>query len=100
MTTTIVIAIALVLSIGFHFIGVYAGAKKIVWIVLAIMWAGSINIAMSEIKPNGYTEIEKMKGHFSDTDRLIQEAGEEISVYEMIGIKKSFIENESKNQAN
>ena len=96
MTTTIVIIIGLLLSVGFHFIGVYSGAKKIVWIVIALMWAGSINIAMSEIKPSGYEEIEKIKGQFSDTDVVIQEAGEEISVYEMIGIKKSYIKNNPK----
>ncbi len=96
MTTTIVLIIALILSVGFHFVGVYAGAKKIVWIMIALMWAGSINIAMSEIKPSGYEEIEKMKGQFSDTDAVIQEAGEEISVYEMIGIKKSYIINNPK----
>lgn len=96
MTTTIVIMIALLLSVGFHFIGVYAGAKKIVWIMIALMWAGSINIAMSEIKPSGYEEIEKMKGQFSDTDAVILEAGEEISVYELIGIKKSYLINNPK----
>ena len=96
MTTTIVLIIGVLLSVGFHFIGVYAGAKKIVWIMIALMWAGSINIAMSEIKPSGYEEIEKMKGLFSDTDKVIQEAGEEISVYEMIGIKKSYIKNNPK----
>jgi hypothetical protein len=96
MTTTIVLIIALILSVGFHFVGVYAGAKKIVWIMIALMWAGSINIAMSEIKPSGYEEIEKMKGQFSDTDAVIEEAGEEISVYEMIGIKKSYIINNPK----
>jgi len=96
MTTTIVIIIGLLLSVGFHFIGVYAGAKKIVWIMIALMWAGSINIAMSEITQSGYKEIEKMKGQFSDTDLVIQEAGEEISVYEMIGIKKSYIKNNPK----
>ena len=96
MTTTIVIIIALALSVGFHFVGVYAGAKKIVWIVIALMWAGSINIAMSEISPAGYEDIEKMKGQFNDTDLVIQEAGEEISVYEMIGIKKSYLINNPK----
>ena len=96
MTTTIVLIIGVLLSVGFHFIGVYSGAKKIVWIMIALMWAGSINIAMSEIKPSGYEEIEKMKGQFSDTDKVIEEAGEEISVYEMIGIKKSYIKNNPK----
>lgn len=96
MTTSIVVIVAILLSIGFHFIGVYAGAKKIVWIMIVLMWAGTINIAMSEIKPSGYIEIEKMKGQFADTDKVIEESGEEISVYEMIGIKKSYITNNPK----
>ncbi len=96
MTTTIVLIIAVLLSVGFHFIGVYVEAKKTIWIMLVLMWAGSINIAMSEIKPSGYEEVEKMKGQFSDTDLVIQEAGEEISVYEMIGIKESYIKNNPK----
>lgn len=96
MTTTIVLIIAVLLSVGFHFIGVYAGAKKIVWIMIVLMWAGTINVAMSEIKPSGYEEIQKMKGQFADTDKIIEEAGEEISVYEMIGIKKSYIINNPK----
>lgn len=96
MTTTLVLVVAVLLSIGFHFVGVYAGAKKIVWVMLVLMWAGTINIAMSEIKPSGYEEIQKMKGQFSDTDKIIEEAGEEISVYEMIGIKKSYITNNPK----
>jgi len=96
MTTSFVIIVAILLSIGFHFIGVYAGAKKIVWIMIVLMWAGTINIAMSEIKPTGYEEIRKMKNQFADTDKLIEEAGKEISVYEMIGIKKSYIINNPK----
>ncbi|MCD6191633.1 MAG: hypothetical protein J7K14_08885 [Sulfurimonas sp.] len=96
MTTTIVLIIAVLLSVGFHFVGVYAGAKKTVWIMIVLMWAGTINVAMSEIKPSGYEEIQKMKGQFADTDKIIEEAGEEISVYEMIGIKKSYIINNPK----
>ena len=96
MTTSIVLIIALLLSVGFHFIGVYAGAKKTVWVMIALMWAATINIAMSEIKPAGYEEIQKMKGQFADTDKIIEEAGKEISVYEMIGIKKSYITNKPK----
>jgi len=96
MTTSLVLIVAVLLSVGFHFIGVYAGAKKIVWIMIVLMWAGTINIAMSEIKPSGYKEIEKIKGQFDDTDKIIEEAGEEISVYEMIGIKKSYITNNPK----
>jgi len=96
MTIGFVITIAILLSVGFHFIGVYAGAKKTVWVMIVLMWAATINIAMSEIKPSGYEEIQKMKGQFADTDKIIEDAGEEISVYEMIGIKKSYIINNPK----
>lgn len=90
MNLSIVLVVGIVLSIAFHFIGVYAQAKKTVWVAIAIMWLGSINIAMSEIKPAGYEDIKKMKGQFEDTDKLIEEAGEEVSVYEMLKIKKSY----------
>lgn len=96
MTTTLVLIVAVLLSVGFHFVGIYAGAKKTVWVMIVLMWAGAINIAMSEIKPSGYEEIQKMKGQFDDTDKIIEDAGEEISVYEMIGIKKSYITNNPK----
>ena len=96
MTVGIVLIIAILLSVGFHFIGVYAGAKKTVWLMIVLMWAGTINVAMSEIKPSGYKEIEKMKGQFADTDKIIEEAGDEISVYEMIEIKKSYVINNPK----
>jgi hypothetical protein len=92
MNLTVILTVAVILSVAFHFVGVYAGAKKIVWIMLVIAWAGSINIAMSEIKPKGYEDIQKMKGKYIDTDTLIQEAGETVSVYEMLGIKKSFMQ--------
>lgn len=90
MSLSIILTIGIILSIAFHFIGVYAGAKKTVWVAIAIMWAGSINIAMSEVKPAGYEDIKKMKGQFADTDMLIEEAGDEVSVYEMLKIKKSY----------
>jgi len=90
MNIYIVLSVAIILSIAFHFLGVFAGAKKTVWFMLLLMWAGSINIAMSEIKPKGYEEIEKMKGQYPDTDALIEEALPEISIYEMLGIKKSY----------
>ena len=90
MSLTIILIIAIVLSIIFHFIGVYAGAKKIVWLVIFILWAGSINVAMSEIKPKGYKDIETMKSKYSDTDKIIEESMPEVSVYEMIKIKNSF----------
>ena len=96
MSLSILLITGVALSVIFHFIGIYAGAKKFVWLVIIFMWVGSINIAMSEIKESGYQEIEKMKGFFADTDKLIEEAGEEISVYEMVEIKKSHVIN-SKN---
>ena len=96
MNIYIFITVALLLTIAFHFIGVYAGAKKTVWVMLILIWAGSINIAMSEIKPSGYEDLEKMKGQFQDTDALIEEALPEVSIYEMLGIKKSFQINKPK----
>lgn len=90
MSLTIILVIAIILSVGFHFIGVYTGAKKTIWVMLFIMWAGSINIAMSEIKPKGYDKIKNIQGQFADTDSLIKEAGEEISVYEMVVIMESY----------
>jgi len=96
MNIYILLTVAIGLSVGFHFIGVYAGAKKTVWLMLVLLWAGAINIAMSEIKPKGYTDLKEIKGQFSDTDLLIEEAGEEVSIYEMIGIKKSYQINKPK----
>jgi len=90
MSLSIILVVGVILSIGFHFIGVYAGAKKTVWVMLFIIWAGSINIAMSEIKPSGYEKIKEIQGKFADTDALIKEAGDEISVYEMVTIMKSY----------
>ena len=90
MSLSVVLVVAIILSVAFHFVGVYAEAKKTVWLMLVLLWAGTINIAMSEIKPKGYEDIKKMKGKFSDTDQLITEAGDVISVYEMLGIKQSY----------
>ncbi|MCK9472170.1 hypothetical protein [Sulfurimonas sp.] len=95
--TTILIA-AILLSVAFHFVGVYAGAKKTVWLMLLIMWAATIGMAMSEIKPKGYKEIEKMQGQFADTDNLIEAAKPEISIYELITIKKSYSINKKNEQ--
>ena len=96
MNLTIILIIALILSVIFHFVGVYAGAKKTVWVVIALMWAGSINIAMSEVKPQAYEDLKKMQGKYADTDEIILNAGDEISVYEMILIKNSFVTHEPK----
>jgi len=96
MSLSIIITIGIVLSIIFHFIGVYAGAKKTVWLVIFLMWAGSINIATSEVKPKAYEDLKKIQGKYADTDKLIAESMPKISVYEMILIKKSFLKNEPK----
>ena len=63
MSLSIILVVGVILSIAFHFIGVYAKAKKVVWVVIAILWAGSINIAMSEIKQKGYEDIKNMQGN-------------------------------------
>lgn len=96
MSLNIILFAGFILSVIFHFIGVYANAKKIVWVAIVLMWAGSINIAMSEIKPKGYEDIKKIQGKYADTDRLIEEAMPEISIYEMIVIKNSFVLHEPK----
>jgi len=96
MSLTIILIIAIVLSIGFHFVGVYAQAKKTVWLMIVLMWAGAINIAMSEIKPKGYSDVDSMKGKYADTDKLIEESMPEISVYEIILIKSNFRVHEPK----
>ena len=90
MTLPILLTSAIILSIAFHFLGVYTKSQKIVWIMLVFMWSISIGTAMNEIKPAGYKDIEKMKGQFSDTDALIEDAMPEVSLYEMITIKKSY----------
>lgn len=96
MSLTVILSVAIVLSIVFHFVGVYAGAKKTVWLMIVLFWAAGTNMAMSEIKPNGYKEIESMKGLYSDTDKLIEEAMPEVSIYEMLAIKKSYNINKHK----
>ncbi len=96
MSLNIILFAGVVLSVIFHFIGVYAGAKKIVWVMIVFMWAASINIAMSEVKPSAYDEIKKIHGQFSDTDKLIEKAGKEMSLYEFLLIKKSYITNNPK----
>lgn len=90
MTLTILLIGAFFISVGFHFVGVYTNSKKTVWLMLVFVWAMAIGTAMNEIKPSGYADIEKMKGKFAETDKLIEESMPEVSLYEMIGIKKSY----------
>ncbi len=98
MTLTILIIIGIIASIAFHFIGVYAGAKKFVWIALVILWAAAINIAMSELSDNGYKALDKMRGKYKTTDALIRKAEPEVTLYEMFSIKKSFSEEKRRSQ--
>ena len=98
MSLTIILIIAVILTVIFHFIGVYANAKKTVWVMLAIMWAGSISIALQEISPKGYEDLEKLKGKDAALDQLIQESLPEISIYEMLVIKKSELELKDKSR--
>ena len=93
--TTILIA-GVILSVAFHFIGVYAGAKKTVWLVIVLLWAAVISVATSEVKPKAYEDLKEMQGKYKDTDKLIKESMPEISIYEMILIKNSFLKNEPK----
>jgi hypothetical protein len=90
MNLAIILISGLVLSLIFHFIGVYANAKKTVWVMIVLMWAGSINIAMSEISPEGYAYVEKIRGKYKATDEMIRASEPQISLYELLSIKKSF----------
>ncbi len=90
MNLTLLLIAAAILSIGFHFMGVYAGAKKVVWVMLVFMWAGAIGIALNEISPKGYKYIDKQYGKYSAVDKLIDEAKPEITTMEMLEIKKIF----------
>ena len=90
MSLTILITSGLIVSLAFHFLGVYTKSKKTVWVMLVFVWAMMIGTAINEIKPSGYADIAKMKGKFADTDKLIEEAMPEVSLYELILIKKSY----------
>ncbi|WP_297485508.1 hypothetical protein [Sulfurimonas sp.] len=96
MSLTLLVGIGVIISIIFHFIGVYAGAKKIVWIVIILTWAAVISVATSEVKPKAYSDIKEMQGKYKDTDRLIKEAMPKVSLYELIKIKNSYLKHENK----
>ena len=96
MNLTIILIVATILSLAFHFVGVYANAKKTVWLVIVLMWLGAIDVAMSEVKPKAYEDIKAMKGKYQDVDALIKDAMPEVSIYEMLKIKKSFQMHEPK----
>ena len=94
---TILLGIGILLTIVFHFIGVYTKSVKMVWIAIILIWAGVISVATSEVKPKGYDEIKKMQGKYADTDKLIQEAMPKVSLFELIKIKNSYIKHEGRN---
>ena len=89
MSLTIILTVAIILTVIFHFIGVYAKAQKFVWVALILIWAGSISIAMQEIKPKGYEDLKKIQGKDPVLDKVIADAMPTITVYEMIVIKKT-----------
>ncbi len=96
MSLTLLLSIGIIITMLFHFIGVYAGAKKTVWIAIILIWAGVISIATSEVKPKAYDEIKEMKGHYKDTDKLIEDAMPKVSLYELITIKSSYLKHTAK----
>jgi hypothetical protein len=95
MSLTLLLTIGIIITIIFHFIGVYAGAKKIVWVAIILIWAGAISIATNEVKPKAYDEIKMMKGKYPDTDKLIDEAMPKVSLYELVKIKSSYLAHEN-----
>ena len=90
MNLIIILLGAGALSIAFHFIGVYAEAKKTVWAMLVFMWIGAIGVATNEISPKGYAFIETIAGKYEKVDSLIEDSKPTITTYEMLSIKKLF----------
>ncbi len=95
MSLVILIGIGIIISVVFHFIGVYADAKKSVWVAIILMWAGGISIATHEVKPQAYEDIKKMQGKYPDTDKLIKQALPKVSLYELITIKRSYLSHQN-----
>ncbi|QOP45378.1 hypothetical protein [Sulfurimonas paralvinellae] len=98
MSLMLLIGIGIAVTIVFHFIGVYTHAQKLVWTAIILIWAGVISVATSEVKPKAYDEIKKMQGTYADTDKLIQEAMPTVSLYELIKIKNSYLQNKHKHK--
>ncbi len=96
MNIYIVIAIGLILSSILHFAGSYTNSKKTVWLVIVLLWAGTTSIALSEIKPEGYDYIKKIEGKYQTVDTIIQSSLPKISVYELLCIKKAYIDEENR----
>ena len=95
MSLTLLLGIGVAITIIFHFIGVYVEAKKIVWTALVLIWAAVISVATGEVKPKAYDEIKAMQGKYEDTDKLIKESMPEVSLYELIKIKNSYLAHEN-----
>lgn len=91
MSIYILVGIGLIVTVFLHFAGVYTKSVKIVWIAIVFLWAVAIGTFTNEIKPQGYEEVAKMKGKYPDTDKLIEQAGEKISFYELMQIKSSYL---------
>ena len=91
MNVTVLIIIGLAVTMLLHFAGVYTKSLKIVWVAIIFLWAVVIGTFTNEIKPEGYKEIKTMQGKYADTDALIKEAGEEISFYELLKIKRNYL---------
>ncbi len=78
--------------------GIYVKSLKIVWIAIVFLWAVAIGTFTNEIKPQGYNEIAKMKGKYPQTDKLIEQAGEKVSFYELMQIKSSYLKQKKQEQ--
>jgi uncharacterized membrane protein len=98
MSITVLIGIGIIATLLLHVAGVYTKSLKLVWIVIVFLWAVAIDVFVSEIKPKGYDAVKKMEGKYPSTDALIKEAGEKISLYELLKIKQSYYTNERKEE--
>jgi len=94
MNLYIIVASGIVLSVIFHFVGVYAKARNIVWVMLLVVWGFFIGFTVNEISPKGYAYIDTIKGKYLETDAKIQKAMPNILLYEMLDIKKNYDEHQ------
>jgi hypothetical protein len=93
MSLTLLLGIGVFITIVFHFIGAYAGAKRLVWVAIILLWAAAISFVNHEVKPQAYEDIKMMKGKYTQTDKLIEDAMPTVSLYELIQIKNSYLKN-------
>ncbi len=91
MSVTVLVVIGLIVTLLLHFAGIYTKSVKIVWVAIVFLWAVAIGTFTNEIKPEGYKEIKAMQGKYADTDALIKQAGKEVSFYELLKIKQSYL---------